>query len=118
MKENQTNANGEGGQEEEYQHPQWAAALLMMGLVSLIGCPINPFTAHKYTRSNIVESHTPLEPDTCAATEGISEIKTVVYGEIVKMKQDRIIPVFHCPVFETIVSQYCGHWSSASDKSV
>ncbi len=47
-----------------------------------------------------------LEPDTCAATKGISEIKTVVYGEIVKMKQDRIIPVFHCQVFETIVSQY------------
>jgi hypothetical protein len=59
-----------------------------------------------------------LEPDTCAATKGISKIKTVVYGEIVKMKQDRIIPVFHCQVFETIASQYCGHWSSASDKSV
>jgi hypothetical protein len=72
----------------------------MMGLVSLIGCPINSFTAHNYTRSNIVESHTQLEPDTCAATEGISEIKMVVYSEIVKMKQDRIIPVFHCQVVE------------------
>jgi hypothetical protein len=59
MKENQTNANGEGGQEEGDQHPQGAAAFLMMGLVSLIGCPVNAFTAHNYTnKSNIVESYT------------------------------------------------------------
>jgi hypothetical protein len=24
-----------------------------------------------------------------------------------------MIPVFRCQVIETIVSQYCGHWSSA-----
>jgi hypothetical protein len=29
------------------------------------------------------------------------------------MKQDRIIPIFSCQVIETIVSQYCGHLSSA-----
>jgi hypothetical protein len=34
------------------------------------------------------------------------------YGEIVQMTQDRIIPIFRCQVIETIVSQYCGHWSS------
>jgi hypothetical protein len=29
------------------------------------------------------------------------------------VKQDQIIPIFRCQVIETIVSQYCGHWSSA-----
>jgi hypothetical protein len=29
------------------------------------------------------------------------------------MKPDRIILIFRCQVIETIVSQYCGHWSSA-----
>jgi hypothetical protein len=28
------------------------------------------------------------------------------------MKQDRINPIFRCHVVETIISQYCGHWSS------
>ncbi len=37
----------------------------------------------------------------------------VVYEEIVQMKQDRIIPIFRCQVIETIVSNYCSHWSSA-----
>jgi hypothetical protein len=36
-----------------------------------------------------------------------------VYGEIVQIKQDRIISVFRFQVIETIVSQYCGHFSSA-----
>ncbi len=39
--------------------------------------------------------------------------RTAVCGEIVQMKQDQIIQIFRCPVIETIVSQYCGHWSSA-----
>jgi hypothetical protein len=29
------------------------------------------------------------------------------------MKQDQIIAIFRCQVIETIISQYCGHWSSA-----
>ncbi len=29
------------------------------------------------------------------------------------MKQDRIIPIFRYQLIETIVSQYCRHWSSA-----
>jgi hypothetical protein len=31
----------------------------------------------------------------------------------VQIKQDRMIPVLRCMVIETIVSQYCGHFSSA-----
>ncbi len=34
----------------------------------------------------------------------------MVYGEIVQIKQDRIIPIFRCQVIKTIVSQCCGHW--------
>jgi hypothetical protein len=41
------------------------------------------------------------------------DVETMVYGEIVQIKQDRMIPVFRCMVIETIVSQYCGHFSSA-----
>ncbi len=35
------------------------------------------------------------------------------YKESVQMKQDRIIPVSRCQVTETIVTQFCGHWSPA-----
>jgi hypothetical protein len=60
-----------------------------------------------------VESYLLPEPDNCAATDCTREIERVVYGEIVQMKQDRIIPIFRCQVVEMIVSEYCGHWSSA-----
>jgi hypothetical protein len=40
-------------------------------------------------------------------------VETTVYGEIMQIKQDRMIPMFRCPVIETIVSQYCGHFSAA-----
>ncbi len=36
-----------------------------------------------------------------------------MYGEIVQIKQDRMIPVFRCIVIETLVSQYCGMFSTA-----
>jgi hypothetical protein len=41
------------------------------------------------------------------------EVETTVYGEIVQIKQDRMILVFRCIVIETIVSQYCGMFSVA-----
>jgi hypothetical protein len=40
------------------------------------------------------------------------KVQTTLYREIVQIKQDQIIPIFRCQVIETIVSQYCGHWSS------
>jgi hypothetical protein len=36
-----------------------------------------------------------------------------VYGEIVQIKQDRMIPVFRCIVIKTVISQYCGMFSAA-----
>jgi hypothetical protein len=53
-----------------------------------------------------------LEPDVCANTGKEGKVETTVYGEIVQIKQDQMIPVFRCLVIETIVSQYCGHFSS------
>jgi hypothetical protein len=41
------------------------------------------------------------------------EVETTVYGEIVQIKQDRMIPVFRCTVIETLVAQYCGMFSAA-----
>jgi hypothetical protein len=39
----------------------------------------------------IMESYSLLEPDACAASDGHGEMETVVYGEIVQMRQDKII---------------------------
>ncbi len=61
----------------------------------------------------LIKSYSLLEPDACANTGKEGEVETTVYGEIVQIKQVRMIPVFRCLVFETIVSQYCGHFSSA-----
>jgi hypothetical protein len=44
------------------------------------------------------------------------EVETTVYGEIVQIKQDRMIPVFRCVVVETLVAQYCGMFSAAGVK--
>jgi hypothetical protein len=41
------------------------------------------------------------------------EVEMTVYGEIVQIKQDRMIPVFRCTVIETLVAQYCGMFSAA-----
>jgi hypothetical protein len=41
------------------------------------------------------------------------EVETTVYGEIVQIKQDRMIPVFQCIVIETLISQCCGMFSVA-----
>ncbi len=65
-------------------------------------------------RSNIVEAYSLLEPDACANMGKEGEVETtVVYGEIVQIKQDRMIPVFWCIVIETLISQYCGMFSAA-----
>jgi hypothetical protein len=34
-----------------------------------------------------------------------------VYGEIIQIKQDRMIPVFRCTVIETLTAQHCGMFS-------
>jgi hypothetical protein len=41
------------------------------------------------------------------------EFETTPFREIVQIKQNQIISIFRCQVIETIVSQYCGHCSSA-----
>jgi hypothetical protein len=79
-------------------------ALLMCLMVS----PVEGFTAYDCSnRSNIVEAYSLLELDACANMGKEGEVKTTVYGEIVQIKQDRMIPVFWCIVVKTLVSQYC-----------
>jgi hypothetical protein len=86
--------------------------LLFLGVAGMGSGPVEAFTAYDCSnRSNIVESNSLLEPEACAASDGNREMETVAYGERVQMKQDRIIPIFRCQVVETIISQYCGHWS-------
>jgi hypothetical protein len=82
-------------------------------LMCLIVGPVEGFTAYDCSnRSNVVESYSLLEPDACATMGKDGEVETTVYGEIVQIKQDRMIPVFRCVVVETLVAQYCGMFSA------
>jgi hypothetical protein len=64
--------------------------------------PAEAFTAYDCTiRSNVVEAYLLPEPDACANMGRDGEVETTVYGEIVQIKQDRMIPVFRCTVIET-----------------
>jgi hypothetical protein len=85
-------------------------ALLMCLMVS----SVNGFTAYDCSnQSNAVEAYSLLEPDACANMGKEGEVETTVNGEIVQIKQDRMIPVFRCIVIETLVAQYCGMFSAA-----
>jgi hypothetical protein len=64
-------------------------------------------------RSNVEEAYSLLEPDACANMGKEGEVETTVYGKIVQIKQDRMIPVFRCIVIETLVAQYCRMFSSS-----
>jgi hypothetical protein len=83
-------------------------------LMCLVVTPVGGFTAYDCSnRSNVVESYSLLEPDACANMGRDGEVETMVYGEIIQIKQDRMIPVFRCVVVETLVAQYCGMFSAA-----
>jgi hypothetical protein len=72
-------------------------------LICLMVMPVEGFTAYDCSnRSNVVESYSLLEPDACANMGRDGEVETTVYGEIVQIKQDRMIPVFRCVVVETL----------------
>jgi hypothetical protein len=71
----------------------WLPLMLMPLCIS--GHPAEGFTAYDCSnRSNIVEAYSLLEPDACANMGKEGEVETTVYGEIVQIKQDRMIPVF------------------------
>jgi hypothetical protein len=76
--------------------------------------PVEAFTAYDCSNwSNVVEAYSLLELDAYANMGRDGEVETTVYGEIVQIKQDRMIPVFRCTVIETLVAQYCGMFSAA-----
>ncbi len=57
-----------------------------------------------------------LEPDACVNMGKEGEVETTVYGEIVQIKQDRMIPVFGSIVIEThpdiaVLWHVLGSWS-------
>jgi hypothetical protein len=91
----------------------WLPLTLVL-LLCITGQPSEGFTAYDCSNwSNIVEAYSLLEPDTCAKMGKEGEVETTVYGKIVQIKQDRMIPVFRCIVVETLISQYCGMFSAA-----
>ncbi len=59
-----------------------------------------------------MEAYSLLEPDACTNMGKEGEVETTVYGEIVQIKQDRMIPVFRCIVVETIavLRSVLGSW--------
>ncbi len=91
----------------------WLPLTLVL-LLCIAGHPSEGFTAYDCSnRSNIVEAYLLLEPDACANMGKEGEVETTVYGEIVQIKQDRMIPIFRCIVVETLILQYCGMFSAA-----
>jgi hypothetical protein len=83
-------------------------------LMCLVVTPVEGFTVYDCSnQSNVVESYSLLEPDACANMGRDGDVETTVYGEIIQIKQDRMIPVFRCVVVETLVAQYCGMFSAA-----
>jgi hypothetical protein len=92
--------------------------LKLLWMLTVFAClarnPAEAFTAYDCTNwSNVVEAYSLLELDVCANMGRDGEVETTVYGEIVQIKQDRMIPVFRCTVIETLVAQYCGMFSAA-----
>jgi hypothetical protein len=91
--------------------------MLLAMLMCLMVSSVDGFTAYDCSnRTNVVEAYSLLEPDACANMGKDGEVETTVYGEIVQIKQDRMIPVFRCVVIETLVAQYCGMFSAAGVK--
>ncbi len=79
--------------------PLW----MLTAFACLMRNPVAAFTAYDCSnRSNVVESYSLLEPDACANMGRDGEVETTVYGKIVEIKQDRMIPVFWCTVIETL----------------
>jgi hypothetical protein len=86
-------------------------------LMCLMVSSVDGFTAYDCSNStNVMESYSLLEPDTCANMGKDGEVETSVYGEVTQVKQDRMIPVFRCMVIETLVAQFCGMFSAAGVK--
>jgi hypothetical protein len=76
----------------------WLLLTLVL-LLCVAGHPAKGFTAYDCSNwSNIMEAYSLLEPDACANMGKEGEVETTVYGEIVQIKQDRMIPVFRCIV--------------------
>jgi hypothetical protein len=91
----------------------WLPLTLVL-LLCIAGQPSEGFTAYDCSnRSNILEAYSLLELDACTNMGKEGEVETMVFGEIVQIKQDRMIPIFRCIVVETLVSQYCGMFSAA-----
>jgi hypothetical protein len=65
-------------------------------LVCLLVMPAEAFTAYDCSnRSKVVETYYLLEPDACANMGRDGEVEMTVYGEIVQIKQDRMIPLWY-----------------------
>jgi hypothetical protein len=85
----------------------------LLMLLGAVGLSSSGSVSCRTVRKSIMEElYSLLEPEACPTSDGNREVETVVYREIVQIKQDHIIPIFRCEVDETNISQYWGHWSA------
>jgi hypothetical protein len=67
------------------------AALLMLGMMRLMGNSVDAYIAFNCTkRCKFVESYLPSEPNTFALSDVNGEIETTVYGKTVEMETGKI----------------------------
>jgi hypothetical protein len=57
--------------------------------------------------TNRVDAYSLLGPAACPTTEDHHKVERTIFGEIVKMKKDRTVPVCRCTVIGSVMSQYC-----------
>jgi hypothetical protein len=55
-----------------------------------------------------VDAYSLLEPAACPTKEDHYKAERTIFWEIMQMKKDWTVPVFHCTMIESVMSQYCG----------
>jgi hypothetical protein len=84
--------------------------MTMLALLSLTSQEwmVTSFVAYDCANcTNRVDAYSLLEPAACPTTKHHHEVERTIFGETVQMKRDHTMPVFRCPMIESVGSQYC-----------
>jgi hypothetical protein len=93
---------------------QWPAAMVMLAVLGMfLGGEVDCFRAYDCANTtNRVDVYSLLEPADCPSVTPHHAVERTIFGEIVKIKSERRVPVFRCKKIVTITSQYCGFLSA------
>jgi hypothetical protein len=64
--------------------------------------------------TNRVDAYSLLESAACPTKDHHNMVERTIFGEIVQMNKNSTVPMFHCKVIESVMSQYCGFNSAGS----